>query len=240
MSNPALLVIDTDALVQLMIGGRLPLLRELKARYSINSVIVPEVEIEVASSRRFSKYQPTLAKAISNGIVKIFDSSRYASLLQQSASLQRTAAGVSYGDIQSLGATYNLRVDRGEAYTFAAAVRLRQPAMSNDFSAIKALDKAGFALPVPVLRAYDLIVFAFQTKLITQRDCDSFRKSLLSESVSEFIPREMRSNSFVDGFMVYVPRLVDGDIPRCGGPSQELPEAWATELIITQVVDTTP
>ena len=231
MANPALLFLDSDALIQHLIAGTVHVLRELKVRYGIQAVIVPEVEIEVSSGRFGPRFKPALGKAISNGVIKVFEASKYNGLLQASAQLQASAIGVSHADIQHLGAAYYRRADLGEAYTFAAAVKLGQPAVSNDITAVRALEGAGLQLPCTVLRAFDLAVFAYQSQIVLEADADAFRKALLAER-SEFIPKCFRSNSFADGLRKYVPRMLDSSKSGCGMAPSATSPAWANPLMI--------
>lgn len=209
MALSRLIHVDTDALIQVFITDSVDILRALKTTYGFQPVIAPEVEIEILSSRKFAgRFSHALRKAISAGTLVVLDAAGFASLLATSSELRSAAVGVSFADIQSLGATYNRRVDRGESYTFAAAVKLGQPAVSNDMSALTALDQAGCTLPPTVLRAYDLFIFAYQVSLYTETRCDDLRKALLAER-SEFIPGAFKNSSFQDGLRKFTPRLVD-------------------------------
>ena len=207
MANPSLLLIDADALIQLLLTKSQKILRNLKKDYGVTSVIVPEVEIEVVSIGKFkARLGPQIRKAKSNGTITVLDSSNFGTIIGSDAELQKQAIGQSYTDIQSIGAQYNRIVDRGEAYTFAQAICLSQPAVSNDWSAIQALNKAGYNLPSPVLRPYDLVAFAFQNGTLTEKECNNFRKKL--ESEREFVPAQMRAKSFEDGPAILVRPLL--------------------------------
>jgi hypothetical protein len=81
--------------------------------------------------------------------------------------------GASWAGFQSLGAQYEGRIHRGEAFTFAAAVTLGLPALSNDFSAIKTLESNLLTLPTPVLRAFDLLVFCYQNGCLELKACEA-------------------------------------------------------------------
>jgi hypothetical protein len=224
MSNPALLFWDSDALIQILLTNAISPLKTLKAEYGIQSAVVPEVETEILSSRRFARLAPSLKKAINTSVIEVLDNQTYMALLSKNNSLQTDAMGTSFADIQALGRRYNQRVDTGEAYTFAAALTLHQPAVSHDWSALQTLMTAGLPIPFSVLRTYDLIVFAHQIGLMAERDCDRFRKALVQDN--EFVPKQQRAASFRDGLAFFEPRLIDasksimGIPPRRGGPAR--------------------
>ena len=112
------------------------------------------------------------------------------------------------GGFQSLGAQYEGRIHRGEAYSFAAAVTLEMPALSNDFSAIKTLEANMLTLPTPVLRSFDLLAFCFQNGLLELKACEAMRNELLK--VGEGLPAAFKHASFEDGLRRFASRLRDG------------------------------
>jgi hypothetical protein len=231
MPNPAILLLDSDALIQLSIKPHLWILREFKARYGMQTVIVPEVENEVLTSRRYAaRVSTNVNKSIGNGNIRVLERAKFTALLQGSPVLQASAVGVSYADIQALGAAYNRRIDTGESYTFAAGVKLQQPAVSNDNRALKTMHVNGFTFPPYVFRAFDLIVFAYQAGLIDDSEADSFRKMLLTEG-NEAIPAAFEHTSFAKGLAAYRPRLLDSTKQACGtlGASTQ---PWASTLFV--------
>ena len=228
----SLLLLDADVTLQLFIARAAhSVLTPIRKRYGIQAIIVPEVEVEVASHKKFgTTIGPLLAKARASGLIKVLDAKSYADLLRGNAGLE--AARVPYDDVQALGRRYNYRVDRGEAYTHATGVLLGQPAASNDMSALRTLNLAGEALPVPVLRTFDLVVFANQVSAITDDECDEIRKRLLA--IREYLPKNWAHASFVDGLRDFVPRLVDSRLPsRAGGRLYATPPAFAVPLSVT-------
>ena len=235
MANPQFLLLDSDVLIQCFIADELRPLRELKKGYGIQPAIVPEVETEIAWTRNYKdRFDPSLRKAIGNGTVVILDEWTFPTHVGTTI-LGAAAAGASYASIQRLGMHYNQRVQTGEAYTFATAVSIRQPAASNDWKAIKTLQEASLDLPSPVLRAYDLIVFAFLVGSLDDPDCERFREALLREK-SEFIPQAFRANSFQDGLRNFTPRLLDAtlalsEVNQAGGttPSYAVPLSIARQ-----------
>ena len=210
MANPALLFLDSDALIQVLMVDGIAILKRLKSGYGIQPCLVPEVEMEVSYSRRFGRrVQGALSTSSGAGTIVVLDPATYHRLLSTNAALQAAAVGTSYADIQARGAAYHRRIDQGEAYTFAAAVTLGQPAVSNDMSAIRAMQQAGLPLPSHVLRAYDLIVFGHQVGVLADRDGERCRQAL--NSGREFGPVQQKNRSFTDGLRYFVPRLVDRD-----------------------------
>lgn len=224
MANPSLLLWDSDALIQILLTNAVAPLKTLKSDYGIQSVVVPEVEVEVLSSKRFCQVASTLKKATGNRLIEVLDEPTYFSLLGSNEALRADAVGTSYSDIQLRGRDYNRRVDTGEAYTFGAALTLHQPAVSHDWNAMKTLMRTKVPVPFCVLRAWDLIVFAHQIGLMSEKDCDRFRKILVQ--AEEHIPRDQQGKSFRDGLKVFQPRLIDstqeivGVRPQQGGSSR--------------------
>ncbi|HEV3481196.1 MAG TPA: hypothetical protein VGR97_02590 [Candidatus Acidoferrales bacterium] len=207
MSDPRVLPFDTDALIQLFLTATqtrslLPL-RTLRDEYGIQPAIVAEVEVELASHRKYgAKVAPEFRKALGNGTLEILDIGAMSKYVPSAL-----AKGV-FATSQSLGRRYALIVGRGEAYTHAAAVTLDVPAVSNDVSALRALDFHGHQVPSPVLRVFDLFAFALQTGALDVRDCDAARKELLGRN--EHIPRAFQHAAFIDGMKSFCPRILDG------------------------------
>ena len=87
--------------------------------------------------------------------------------------------------------------------------------MSNDWNAITALSRRGVALPAPVLRSFDLLVFGVQCGAITVADGEAARDALKRE-VTEWLPKEFKNSSFEDGIAAFCPRLLGCDKPPLG------------------------
>ena len=215
MSDPRVLLFDTDALIQLFLTAKqtkslLPL-RTLRDEYGIQPVIVAEVEVELASHRKYgAKVVPEFRKALGNGALEILDIGSMSKYVPTAL-----ASGV-FATYQRLGQRYALVVDRGEAYTHAAAVTLDVPAVSNDVSALRALTFHDYQVPSPVLRVFDLFAFALQTGVLDLRDCDAARKELLGRN--EHIPRAFQHAAFTDGMKSFCPRILDGARSAVGTP----------------------
>jgi hypothetical protein len=213
MPNPRLLLLDSDALIQVMLVGALPVLRLLKSNYGVLSVVVPEVELEISSGKFAARLGPQFKKAIDNGLIRVLEPNMFSQILHDDVTKSITV-GISYSEIQSRGRAYSRRVDTGEAYTFAAAAALGQPCASNDGSAIAAMNSAGLELPNHILRSFDIFVFGHQVGHSNEGDCDGIRQMLVAEK--EFIPRAFTGRSFQAGLSQFEPRLIDRAGPCIG------------------------
>lgn len=218
MGNPRVLLCDTDALIQLFLTvsqTKLTPLRMLKDDYGIQPAIVAEVEVELQSNRKFaSRIAPELRKALVNGTIELLDASAITRYVPDQL------GKVVFANCQTVGQEYNRVADRGEAYTLATAVTLQVPALSNDLSALEALDYNGLAVPSPVLRAFDLLVFCYQAGALSEGECDGARKELAR--IKEHLPQAFQHASFGDGVNRFCPRILDdgratvGRAPRPG------------------------
>jgi hypothetical protein len=181
----------------------------LKEDYGIQPAIVVEVEIELMHSRRFgAQFVPELRKAVGNGTIEILNATSFPKFVPP-----QLAKGV-FGNSQALGLEYNKYADRGEAYTLATAVTLAVPALSNDKTALDALDFNGMELPSPVLRAFDLFSFCYQTGTLDDKHCDAVRKTLMQKR--EHVPRSFQNASFTEGLKNFCPRMFDAAKPLVG------------------------
>jgi hypothetical protein len=135
-ANPLFFIIDTSVLLQLIATEQLPLLRYLRSEYKVQSVIVSAVESEalhiLTTIPKFMGCQETLKRAISNNTINLVDR-------QFLSAVHGTAVDAILRQIDSEGQRFNLRVDRGEAYTHAAGSVLGAPVATNDYSAVNRL-----------------------------------------------------------------------------------------------------
>jgi hypothetical protein len=138
---------------------------------------------------------------------------------------------VQYTGLQALGQEYNKFADTGEAYTLAAAVTLGVPAMSNDKTALDALEYNGKALPSPVLRVFDLLAFSFQTSALEEKDCDKVRKELVQ--IHEHVPGAFRHASFIDGLGSFCPRILDAGV-KTVGTSPAAGPAYSARVLVAK------
>jgi hypothetical protein len=214
MSAPPLLILDTDVLLQLLISKHAPLLRRLKTEYGIQPAIVPEVEAELEPrGARRGVPAASILKSTASGAVLLLDEHAVRDYLLQQNVPVALAAEAATGIVERVS-EYSMRVDLGEAATLAVAAGLGVPAASNDGQAVKALSEAGFPLPQPTMRFFDLVVFGFQAGLLTESECDSIRGRLLGSK--EYIPPDFRNQSFKTGLGTFPPRLIDGSKELAG------------------------
>lgn len=215
MANPAFLFCDTDAVIQFLLVGEVRPFRLLRSKYSIQPVVVPEVEIELQSNKRFGKrIAPELRKALANDLLRVLDKSvletHYGGQLAGSM-----AAAAAMVQIAKQGREYEKHVDFGEAYTHAAALVVNVPAMSHDLNALETLIAVGLPVPTTVLRAFDLITLCNQVNDMSEHDCNGFRDFLMGER--EYVPKCFRNKSFGDGLNDFYPRICDSSYAAIGG-----------------------
>jgi hypothetical protein len=123
--------------------------------------------------------------------------------------LAAATAGTSWGTYQALGGRYYGFVQRGEAYTHAAAVSLAMPAMSNDARAVRVLESQMMSVAVPVLRFFDISSFVHAFGVLTTKECEDMRSELLKRG--EGIPGPFRHSSFLSGAKNFPWRLLAGN-----------------------------
>ena len=192
MPNPPLLLCDSDALVQLFIANNLRPLQVLKNTFRIQPSIVLEVDVELRWMKKFkNRFVPQLDKALRNGVLMKLDQAAFQS------HLGTATPGTSWGNYQVLGQRYELVVQRGEAYTHAAAVSLGLPAMSNDGKAVVTLIGQMMNVAVPVLRLFDVLVCCHDHGVLDTKECEDIRSELLNEG--QGIPGPFLNASFVKG-----------------------------------------
>lgn len=214
MSRPAFVCCDTDAVIQFLLAGQVQPFRTLRDRYAIQPIIVPEVELELRSHKRLGqRIAPELKRTLHAGLLRVLDRS----ILENhfgAPPANAMAAAKTLGDIAALGAEFNRFVDLGEAYTHASAIVLKVPSLSNDGTALSALARSGYPLPVTVLRAFDLVALCYQVKDLTEVQCDELRTFLIQER--EGVPPSFKNRSFVDGLAHFTPRVTDFKAPDVG------------------------
>lgn len=225
MPNPPVLVCDADALYQILLTNQVALLRYLRDHYGIQPVVVDEVDLDIKGNKKlFSAVGPDFKKALGNGTLTLLDGNYFRNL----TGLPRNTT---FQEIQLRGKRYNYFVGRGEAYTHAAGLCMGVPAMSNDWEAIKVLKGKGFDLPTPILRAFDLVCFGFQTGIITAPQCENFRKDLLKRG--EHIPKAFSNASFTDGLNGFTPRLLCSSENPVGRVATSSTTSFDQALLVT-------
>lgn len=209
-----LLFCDTDCLIQLFSVKQVGLLRWLRTRYNLRSIVVPEVENEVVWHRKFSnKFEQDFKKSVTTGAITVFDYSQPE--LQLSPMLATPQAAAAARSILRTGRDYALRVGSGEAYSHAACVHLGMPLLSHDKSAIDTLLACHLQTAAPVLRVFDLVSLAYRQNQLLEKQCNDIRQAL--SKAGEFLPAVFKNASFVSGLRSYDQRLVEtaGTPPPC-------------------------
>ena len=228
MARPVVLPCDTDALIQLFLSKNIKPLQVL-TNYGIQPVIVPEVEIELASNRKYShRIQSDVRKSIASGLLRVLDKTTLATVLGGPAAAASASATLTA--IHTLGAQYQRYVDLGEAYTHSAAITLGTPSLSHDITALRALTNAGLATPDPVLRLFDLVALCYQTGDLSAGDCDLIRQTLSGES--EWLPLAFKNTSFAGGIHKFCPRILDGTRATIGQALPSITGPFSSRLLV--------
>ena len=101
MSDPAGLFFDTDVLIQLFISQSQNVLKHLRDSYGIQGIVLPEVATELGHSKKFgARFYRGFRRARQAGWLREMNVNSYAEIVNSAASLQATAAGVSFSDIE--------------------------------------------------------------------------------------------------------------------------------------------
>jgi hypothetical protein len=186
---------------------------------------VLEVDLELRwLAKHRAQFVPQLERALRHEILVKLDQALYQS------HLGAAPPGTSWSTFQTLGARYYGYVQKGEAYTFAAALSLCVPAASNDFRAMEVLQQQMLSLPTPVLRCFDLVEFARQCGTLTLKECEEIRSGLMKRG--EPVPRAFEHASFEDGLNRFTCRLKEGSVPASVSASAPV---YSDPLYITRI-----
>ena len=127
-ANPGWILLDSDALIQILLTNSTGILKKLKTDYSIQSLIVQAVEAEVLrlTSGRLKQIRSIFDKTINSSTVRVLTED----LLAHD---KGTAIGGSlFNQAEQLGRHLHLSIDRGEAYSHGAAMTLGIPVVTHD------------------------------------------------------------------------------------------------------------
>lgn len=232
-SAPLLIVVDTSVLLQLIATDTLRILRELRRGFGVQACIVEAVESEalhiLETNPRFRGRQMQLKKALLTGAIQLLN-------VDLLSTLVGSGADAWMRQINAEGNRLYSTVDRGEAFSHAASICLNCQIATNDITAVQRLIRNGEHIPRPILRFWDVIVFAHQVGLLECSTCDGVRKALAK--LQERTHPAFTGKSFEDGLPEYYPRLVAGDFPLVGAssPQDRLDERWT----VTQAVQGSP
>ncbi len=211
-TNPALIVGDSSALLQLILAEEMQTLRAIKADYGVQCVMTEAVSSELRRKlqNKYPEKAAVLKKAVANSTVVVL------SEVVLSVAGYRSAPAL-IDQIEQLGREFAVRIDRGEAYTHAASNVLAVPALSQDLEAIWKLISAGIHVERPVLRAFDVVIFGLQIGVLTEADCKQVRKELLRNE--QGILQCFRNCAVMDGLPSFYQRLCDADLTPLGSPT---------------------
>lgn len=202
LPNPVLILIDTDSLLQVLIAEETRLLRFVKRTYRIQPAITEAVEVETRGKLRVrARFQKDLDKILSEESLVVLDTRTLPAYVT-------TDAHAVYNSMQAVGFDYARNgLDYGEAYTYAAAIVLKAPVISNDLNAVKTARKKALQLPISIARTFDLVALCHQGGYLQERDCDAIRQVLFRER--EFLPAAFQHSSFAKGLDHFYLRFVD-------------------------------
>lgn len=221
MSNPAFLVCDADSTIQILSANFREPLKILRTRYGIQPVVVDVVAVELRNHRRIPGIPAEFEKALSKRLITelTFDVFRDhfgggAGPLAGPEAVMRL-----WRTIEERATKYELVIDRGEAKTFAAAIEMNMPAMSNDSRSLRTMRDLGLAIPRPVLLSFDVYTLGVQVDVLTTKDlqkiCGRLRK------LNEWVPSELQRVPIDRDNYPYTTRLVDGSLPILGSPQRD-------------------
>lgn len=217
-ANPTWILVDSDALIQILLTNSTGLLKKLKTDYSIQCVIAQAVETEMRrlTSKRLYSIKSIYEKTLNSSTIRV--------LTEDLISHEKgTAIGGSlFSQAEQLGRHLHNSIDRGEAYSHGAAMTLGVPVVTHDRSAINKLCGDGVRFTEPLLRLYDLISLGVQTKMLSHADCDKVRDELLNQN--EWVMQCFRNCKYGEGVPFFFTRLVDSALPVIGSvrPIQSL------------------
>lgn len=178
MGNPAFLVCDSDALIQVFLTRQRDLFVYLRDSFGVQAAIVQEIRIELSNHDKFGKqFLPPLERALASSALMLLDST----VIRRHLSTQGiTGTGVDrfLEEQARRWDAYRLHVDTGEAACHATAVTFAWPALSHDISAVETLEHVGLEPAAPVLRFCDLATFAHACGRLSGEQFEASLKSL--------------------------------------------------------------
>jgi hypothetical protein len=219
--NPRLIIVDSSVLVQLVATEQLGIFRRFRSDYGVQAAIVQAVEAEVFhllnTVAKFRGRQEQLRKALGNNTLALVDREFLAPLLG-------TGVDAWIRQMESEGERLYVMVDRGEAFSHAASIVLDVPIATTDTSAVYRLLKYGEKIPRPIIRFWDLVVFAHQIGDLDEAGCDRIRKTL--SKLGERTHPCFTERSFRDGVSEFYARLICSDHQPIGAaqPQERLDE----------------
>lgn len=208
-----LIICDTDALTQIFCTKHETILKQLHVQFRIEYAVTEAVEAELLRPRRRHSEctRDGFQKALDTGLITILSPRTLGQYTSNNPF-------VTYDSIELLGQQYNRIIQRGEAYTHAAAHVLKCAVLSNDWKAIRDADRSGLVFDHPTFRVYDLLVFLYQCGECEEKLCDGFRKAL--HEVDEAPHSAFANRKFRDGLPNFYLRLVNPEFEIVGSMSE--------------------
>jgi hypothetical protein len=226
-NNPNLIIVDSSVLLQLIATEQFGILRLLRANFGVQAAIVQAVESEVAcilqNNPKFRGRGEQFKKALSTKTLAILDRDLLFPLVGSSADAW-------IRQMEAEGLRLYSMVDRGEAFTHAASMVLNVPSATNDITAISRLLRSGETIPRPILRYWDLVVFAHQAGLLDSGACDKIRQIL--HRMGERLHPCFQKCSFQDGLPHFYGRLGHAERPMVGANQPQ--ETYDERLLLIE------
>ncbi len=219
-----LIVCDTDALTQIFCTKHEAVLKQLHTQFGIRFAITEAVETEMfrPNRRHADCCRDGFQKALDTGLITVL-TPRTLGLFTSNNPF------VTYDSMELLGQKYHGVIQRGEAYSHAAAHVLKCAVLSNDWKAIRDADRLGLVLEHPTFRVYDLLVFLYQSDEFAEKACDGFRKAL--HDVDESPHSAFANRKFREGLPGFYPRLINPEFQIVGSLAEtELGDSNRVEL----------
>jgi hypothetical protein len=220
-ANPKLIILDSSVLLQIIATDQIGIVRLLRSDFGIQCAIVPAVQAEVAcimeNVSKFRGRREQFKKALRNNTLRVIDRDLLFPIFG-------SATDSWSRQIESEGTRLYAFVDRGEAFTHGASMVLNAPTATNDSTAASRLIRGGEPIPRPILRFWDLVVFAHQAGLLTATACDTVRQVL--HKIGERNHPCFAGNSFTDALPHFYARLACSNQQLIGAttPQEKLDE----------------
>lgn len=176
--NPAYLVCDSSALIQLLIAGEKSLISTFRTRFRMRLGVVPEVTQEIRGQEGIARSFEQRMKSGDIVQLTLSELDHYARDLN---------LNISSKTIMVLGKQLNQFVDLGEAFSHAVAAAFRLPMLTNDWSAVRALTKHDCGpIGFPVIGLVDVLCCFFDGGILSDEQCSGILGRL--KQAGEVVP----------------------------------------------------
>lgn len=203
--NPRFLLWDADALLQVFMVEIPALLSKARELTSLQSVVVPEVEMEIIQHQKFgNRFKAPFEKAAERGLVRVFDPQDLRESLPEQFPTDEAAAAMRR-QLRLDGRSYSRRVGSGETYSHVYATRLGQLLVSHDWNAVETLVNLQLPVASPTLRCFDILALLHSAGAVNEKSCNEILKRL--KAAGEHVPAPFPTRSFGDALRDFSPRL---------------------------------